>query len=74
LEFGNGQFLDGATESWGNLGLHQYEDKNADRSFSLIETPTPVPEPSTLAVASMLLGISWTSFVRKRIKPSAAAA
>ena len=51
LLFSNGVFPDNGTELWGTFGLHQYEDDGINRSFTLIQTPYPVPEPSALALS-----------------------
>jgi hypothetical protein len=74
LQFGNGSFLNGATESWGNFGLHQYEDNNVDRSFTLIETPTKIPVPSTLTMLSIMFGMFGMVWSYKRLKHNAIAA
>ena len=55
-----GTLASGTSAVWSNFGLHEYEDANRQRNFTLVETPTglptqpptSVPEPGTM----MLLG------------------
>lgn len=59
-----GTFLNGETNSWTGIALHQYEFKNLQRPFTFIETPIPVPEPSALFLISV--SVLWFAVFRRR--------
>ncbi len=55
IDFASGTFANNSTRTWTGFGIHQFEDLNKQRNFTLVETPS-VPEPTFvgLAVFAML--------------------
>ncbi len=52
---------DNTPRAWAGVGIHQYEDMNVNRNFTLIETP--IPEPSTA-----IFGVCLTLVVGARAR------
>ena len=68
INLGNGIFANGATESWGGIKIHQFEDIGLQRDFTMVETPSPcpVPEPASLAVGLLCLGVGIAARRRRK--------
>jgi hypothetical protein len=58
---GTGPFKNGDTNNWTGLGIHQFELKNQDRSFTLIKL---VPEPATLFL--LVVGLAAAAALGRR--------
>jgi len=49
-ELGGGLFADGTANQWTGIGIHQWEEKDTNRDFTLRLQPHPVPEPGTFTI------------------------
>lgn len=62
---GNGIFpSDNDPRAWKGVGIHQYEDMNENRNFTLIQTP--IPEPSSALFGAVLALIAGGQALRRK--------
>ena len=55
---------DNDPRAWKGVGIHQYEDMNVNRDFTLIQTP--IPEPSSALFGAVLALVAGGQALRRR--------